>query len=316
MSEQLQAFWLEEEQRVAEMHASDLYDFDAVADSVANLASIGESEERLFQTTGILKVDEVFDPASIAAAKTALSDLVTDNFQGIQYGGVTAAELQAMTTEQRLDSVRKFWNIAEADPRFSRLATDPALLAVVSRLLGGAKPYMFQNGALVKPPQQGREKPWHQDLSYFSIPEDTPVVAIWLALDPATPENGCMRVIEGQGNGGLAPIPHFQVRDWQICDRDFRDLRGQEQRPRVLAAPLAPGGGLFFSGLAPHGTPHNNSGQRRRAVQLWWCPEDAPHWEPAERQAVWGGEARGQDVGRVSLAVFENLDVFIEQLIS
>ena len=57
--------------------------------------------------------------------------------------------------------------------------------------------------ALLKPPR-GREKPWHQDHAYFNLPLDTPIVGVWIALDEATPENGCMHVIPGSHREGRA----------------------------------------------------------------------------------------------------------------
>lgn len=36
----------------------------------------------------------------------------------------------------------------------------------------------------------------HQDLTYFGLPDDAPV-SMWLALSPATPESGCMRMVPG-----------------------------------------------------------------------------------------------------------------------
>ena len=43
----------------------------------------------------------------------------------------------------------------------------------------------------------GREKPWHQDKAFFEIDVTSPVVGVWIALDEATPDNGCMHVIPG-----------------------------------------------------------------------------------------------------------------------
>jgi ectoine hydroxylase-related dioxygenase (phytanoyl-CoA dioxygenase family) len=63
------------------------------------------------------------------------------------------------------------------------------------------------------------ETPWHQDHAYFNLPEGTPVVGVWIALDDATPENGCMHFIPGGHREG--PIAHFNRRDWQICDEEI-----------------------------------------------------------------------------------------------
>ncbi len=102
----------------------------------------------------------------------------------------------------------------------------------------------------------------------------------------ATIENGCMQFLPGQHK--IGPRIHFQRRDWQICDTD---ILGQ----RSVAAPLKPGGLLFFNGLLPHGTPHNSSEKRRRALQFHYAPADAAqNPDSEERLKHFGSE--GKDV--------------------
>jgi phytanoyl-CoA hydroxylase len=161
----------------------------------------------------------------------------------------------------------------------------PKLLAAVARLLNTAAtatPILFQDQALLKPPRLGREKPWHQDKAYFNLDKHEPVVGVWVALDEATPENGCMHLMPELGR---EPIVHFQRRDWQVCDTLV-------QGKPCIAAPLKPGGLLFFDGLLVHGTPHNNSSQRRRALQFHYHRQVFPKVSNAARLAVFGEEGK------------------------
>ncbi|RYG34113.1 phytanoyl-CoA dioxygenase family protein, partial [bacterium] len=148
----------------------------------------------------------------------------------------------------------------------------------------GAEPEMFQEMALMKPPGIGREKPWHQDHAYFDLPEGTPVVGVWISLDEATVENGCMIFQPGGHRKGARP--HFNVRDWQLCDSD---ALGAEHR---VAAPLPRGGALIFDGLTPHGTAQNKSGSRRRAIQYHYVPAGTPRVKD-ERLKIFGAEGFG-----------------------
>jgi len=62
-----------------------------------------------------------------------------------------------------------------------------------------------------------------------------------------------------------------------------------------VAAPLKPGRMLFSSGLLPHGTPHNSSGLRRRALQFHYAPADVSTLpDNDERLKYFGSE--GKDV--------------------
>jgi phytanoyl-CoA hydroxylase len=92
-----------------------------------------------------------------------------------------------------------------------------------------------------------------------------------------------MQLLPGRHREG--PIIHFKKRDWQMCDDA---VLGQQS----VAAPLAPGGALFFDGLLPHGTPHNNSPKRRRALQFHYAPVDAVRTSDEARLAIFGSEGK------------------------
>ena len=55
---------------------------------------------------------------------------------------------------------------------------------------------LFASHYISKPPEDGQSVLWHQDGSYWPL-EPMEVVTLWLAVDDATPENGCLRVIPG-----------------------------------------------------------------------------------------------------------------------
>ena len=131
--------------------------------------------------------------------------------------------------------MRKLNQYVNYDARLKAMSEHPALLGVVSRLLGGAVPELFANQALLKPPLIGREKPWHQDHAFFNVPLGTPVVGVWIALDEALLENGCMHVIPA---GHKEPIVHFKRRDWQICDDQVHAGGGPGGAPQAGGAAL------------------------------------------------------------------------------
>lgn len=267
-------------------HDPDLYAYGDVAEAVAGLDAVTDEHIARYHEQGFLAVEGAFTPAETAAALAGLLDLVMGrypDFKGIQYERGARAKLPALSLEQRQDAVRKLMWFVGVEPRLAALAEHPRLLALLGRLLGEA-PVLFQDMALLKPPH-GREKPWHQDHAYFTFPLGTPVVGVWVALDEATPENGCMRLLPGSHRSG--PMVHFQRRDWQICDTDI-------PRGRAVAVPLKPGGLLLFDGLCQHGTPFNPTAERRRAVQFHYAPAGAGRTGEAERLAIFGSE--GKDV--------------------
>ena len=149
--------------------------------------------------------------------------------------------------------------------------------------MGTREPEIFQTMALLKPPKQGREKPWHQDHAYFKVRLEDRIIGVWIALDPAVVDNGCMQVIDSGHLEG--PLVHFTQRDWQLCDTD---MMGQGS----LAAELEPGAALFFDSLLPHGTPPNRSGKRRRAMQFHYAPADTVAIAKEEHDGIFGAAGK------------------------
>jgi phytanoyl-CoA hydroxylase len=264
---------------------SGLYRHGGVATAVAGLDALTGADIDRFWQDGFLAVEGVFGPAEVQGALEGMLDLIegkVPGYRGLQFEAGARAALPATPREGKQDLVRKLSAFIQYDARLHRIATDPGVLALVERLIGD-KPGIFEDKALIKPPRIGREKPWHQDHAYWNLPLDSTVVTAWIALDPATVENGCLFVIPGSHREG--PVVHFRRRDWQICD-------DQVQRARVVAAPLGPGGMLLFHSMLQHGTPANASTLRRRALQFVYVPATAGRITPAERLAVFGSEGK------------------------
>lgn len=263
-----------------------LYDFQGSATGVDGFKNVGDEQIAAFQEQGYLVVNNAFTADEVQGALDGLLYLISG--QNTEYKGVMLEKkakgvpVDTLPPEQKQDYVRKFMWFVDHDPRLKALAEHPQLIAVLTRLLGEA-PLLFQDMAMLKPPRIGREKPWHQDHAYFDLPLSAPVVGVWIALDEATTENGCMLVYPGSHRAG--PVVHFSRRDWQICDT-------QERTNRALAVPLKPGGVLFFHSLMQHGTPANTSTARRRAVQFHYKASGAPTVDQAERLAVFGSEGK------------------------
>jgi phytanoyl-CoA hydroxylase len=249
-----------------------LYRYDRTANKrVPTTSDVTEEDLGFFQEHGYLVIENLLSQDEIDAAldgMTALLDGTGLDSDVVQFEDELVDELDDPANappDVKLDHIRKFMWFAEHSEGMAAPSEKPELLDLLSTLVDG-EPEMFQDMALVKPPGGGSEKPWHQDKAYFDVELDAPVVGVWIALDEATAENGCMHVIPGSHRDG--PVVHFDRRDWQICDTDV-------QIDEDVMAPLEPGGALLFDGLLHHGTPPNTSEKRRRALQFHYTAADA-----------------------------------------
>jgi phytanoyl-CoA hydroxylase len=254
-----------------------LYQFERTANKrVGTVDDITEADLGFFREHGYLVVDDVLDEAEVAAVKQEMRSLLAEtnradtdlpeNIVSFEDGVADDTDdLASLPPEEQLDYVRKFWQFSEHSEPMRAPSERADLQDLLSTLVDG-EPSMFQDMALVKPPRCGSEKPWHQDKAYFDVALDAPVVGVWIALDEATPENGCMHIVPGSHRDG--PVTHFDRRDWQICDTDV-------QADEDVMVPLDPGGALLFDGLLHHGTPPNRSDRRRRALQFHYTAAGA-----------------------------------------
>ena len=268
-------------------YPEDLYHYDAIARGVEGFDGVGAAEIEHFYQNGYMVIHHAFNAQEVQGGIDGLLHLLSGakpEYTGVMYEqAAKGIDVASLPPEQRQDYVRKFMWFTPHDERLDALARHPRLLDVVTRIME-EPPVLFQDMALLKPPHIGREKPWHQDHAYFDLPLETLVMGAWVALDEATTENGCMIIVPGSHRQG--PVVHFKRRDWQICDT-------QVNNQRAVAVPLEPGGILLFHSLIHHGTPTNNSGLRRRAVQFHYRPQSSPVTSEEERMKIFGGDVRG-----------------------
>jgi len=216
-----------------------------------------------FRDEGYLAMEGLLTPDEVSACAEALDDLARRRPDGIgvqdePYYQKDADGAKVIEAPLR---VRKLWKFAGVSPALGAMIRAPRLTAILDQLIGpGAR--MIQDMALMKPPHRGAEKPWHQDNAYFDWTPLDGVLGVWIALDAATVENGCMQIAPGSHRAG--PAPHYHVRDCQLVDQAGRAAQAE-------VVPLRPGGALFFSALLHHGTPPNRSPDRRRALQFHYA---------------------------------------------
>ncbi len=104
--------------------------------------------------------------------------------------------------EARLARLRKLGNFCCTAPLIwhSVQAGEP-VLSVVRQFLGDDLLIKF-NSCFIKPARTGSPTPWHQDNALWRDGETEPFNC-WIAIDPATRENGCMQFVPGTHTGPI-----------------------------------------------------------------------------------------------------------------
>lgn len=92
----------------------------------------------------------------------------------------------------------------EGDPLFLSLLRHDLFREICRRHYGPhASASIFRAMVMNKPAGQGTHLPWHQDGGDVWELDRDPLVTIWVALDPATREKGCLEVVPGSHRLGL-----------------------------------------------------------------------------------------------------------------
>jgi phytanoyl-CoA dioxygenase PhyH len=157
---------------------------------------------------------------------------------------------------------------------------------IAAALLGAEEVVLFQDHLIAKTAGAASPVAWHQDYAYW--PLDRPAgVTIWIALDDAAEENGCLRYVPGTHRAGERRAAAFVAGAAQPA-RDLPVLEAEAEAEmaagRVVAVPVAAGAAVAHDPLVWHMSPGNRTAAPRRAWSLsWilpavrWAPGHAPH---------------------------------------
>jgi Phytanoyl-CoA dioxygenase (PhyH) len=181
------------------------------------------------------------------------------------------------------------------DPALFEWLLHPDVLDVVERIVG-PDVALFSAHFFCKPPGDGKGVPWHDDAYFWreTIRPSSEAITIWVALDPVTQENGCMRVIPGS---------HARrQRGYHDLDSElsvFDEALDPDEYDAADAVPitLRPGDCSIHTATLVHGSAPNFSTHRRCGFTMRYMNTAVRfnHEEVGDRHQVY--LARGVDRG-------------------
>ncbi len=153
---------------------------------------------------------------------------------------------------------------------FLAVGRHPLLVAAAAQLIG-PDVILWSSHAFCKPAGTGAPVPWHQDGQYWPI-RPMATCTVWIAIDAAGPENGCLRVIPGSHRSGL--LAHRREQDEALALDAAVDPAAFD--PWLAEDIILPPGGLSFHDVhLIHGSEPNQSSRRRRAMVFRYMPATA-----------------------------------------
>lgn len=205
-----------------------------------------------YEQLGYFVVENLFTPQEVGEMVAECESILAGEYGALYEGNIQIDP--GSTSEKRAE--RKISEVVERSLVFRKHLLKPALVSRVQDILG-PDILLFRDILMLKPALVGSKMPWHQDSNYWPI-LPTDLCSVWTALEPATSENGCMRVIpgshkkpdliQGRTHGGKGPLEDDQV-----------------EEAKAMEVPMAPGSSLFFHSRLLHGSEPNRSEKSRRA---------------------------------------------------
>ena len=201
-------------------------------------------EVRRYHADGYVLVRGMFDKAEIDLLhRSAKQDKALDDHsfgRADDQGGVVRLSL---------------WN-HPGDGIYGMFARCRSMVDSAEALLGG-EVYHYHSKMIMKDARVGGAWAWHQDYGYwyqngvlFPL-----LTSVFIAVDPATRENGCLQVLKGSHLAGR--VEHILTGDQAGADAER--VRELAARLELVHVEMEPGDAIFFDANLLHRSDQNHS---------------------------------------------------------
>lgn len=211
-----------------------------------------------FERDGFLVIEDFLAPEEVARVKADIARVSEEvknaegDFQGFNFERADGGSY-VDSKEIRKGVLRKIQGAVQFVPEVRNVFTGDKMLDCMEDLMG-PNIYYHSSKVMFKPPG-GSAKPWHQDAAYWRA-FDPNQITVWIAIDDATEENGCVWAIPGSHK--LGHIPHVK--------RELQVEESQIDLTKAAPVPVPAGGLLIFHSLVLHMSEKNTSDKTRWAI--------------------------------------------------
>ncbi len=216
---------------------------------------------------GYLIAPGFFDPAETAALQAEVQRF---REEGLLRNVATAGDGSTHTTDKvnmQLVPIAPHSELFRALPFAAKVAeaTSDLLDNPVMKIL---------DQLFTKPAGTGLPTNWHTDNAYFQLDDPLKGLALWIAIDDATRDNGTIKVVPG-----AYAEQHQHYRD---PDSDHH-IRMDVDEADAVHCEVEAGGVVFFAFGTPHATGDNPSSKDRTGVGIHFINQDHLSAHLAER---------------------------------
>jgi ectoine hydroxylase-related dioxygenase (phytanoyl-CoA dioxygenase family) len=220
-----------------------------------------------YRRDGFLVIEDFLSPAELAFWRTALEEAVAKRNGNKMpdrkevYGKGDDADKSYY--DNVFDQLINLWRDNE---KIKQVMLDERLGKMAAELAGVDGIRIWHDQALIKKPWANPTS-WHLDTPYWSF-SDRRALSIWVALDDATYENGCLFFIPGSYQKTTFENPGIGKNMGAIFT-----TYPEFKTSKAIAAPMKAGSCSFHNGLTIHGAHANMTPGYRRAMTCAYMPD-------------------------------------------
>ena len=220
-----------------------------------------------YQENGYIVIEDFLMPDELETWRRHVGDAVAQRDGRIVAGGPKAQDRVDSEESRYYDKVfvqrMNLWSDHEG---MRKLMLDSRLGKMVSALAGVHGMRIWHDQALIKQPW-ANPTGWHLDNPYWSY-SSRDAITIWVALDDATRDNGCLYFLPGVHKSAT-----FDGDTIGSNVSDLFEIYPQWAQVQSVAAPMKAGSCSFHNGLMPHGAGANMTPGTRRAMTCGYMPD-------------------------------------------
>jgi ectoine hydroxylase-related dioxygenase (phytanoyl-CoA dioxygenase family) len=225
--------------------------------------TLTDADIKQYQTDGFIHIPGFLGPEEVAELKAAVVETARSmgkkKIAGKGYDWEEEDDYYSKVFTQRLN----LWRINNTIKSYM---LNPELGKMAARLAGIDGIRVWHDQTLIKEPF-GNPTSYHLDNPYWSF-SSRDSISIWIALEAATPQNGCMYFIPGthrMANFDNVPIGQSMAELFKVYP--------EMGKVDPVCVPMKPGDCSFHNGLVAHGAGANMTRGRRIAMTCAYMPE-------------------------------------------
>ncbi len=181
------------------------------------MAVLTSEEIAKFHRDGYLPFRQVIDDATVEKLRGALDEVIREELSREEadrppefaYGHDRKA---TATMERPARAIHQFVNMWKVSPAYREILDNPLIVGAVRDLMDVEHIRLWHDQVISKPPGDNGHFACHHDFYFWPLDRPT-MITCWLALDDATPANGCMHVAPGSHRD-----PRFQPADCDLAE--------------------------------------------------------------------------------------------------